>query len=111
MRNPVVSGQHSNLSGDAQPFRVNECSHRPQPTRVNKSDAFRWVTEAAIQSYADVVELSSTLPRLEPASINPLGLTDSPRFNALVFADDRWDPTQMERARVHSLCAPNMQEV
>lgn len=64
--------------------------------------------ETAIQSYADVVKL---VPELERAVANPPGYSERPRLRCLVFIKDKNDPTQMERARVHSWCAGNLREV
>jgi len=61
-----------------------------------------------IQSYADVVKL---VPELERAVANPPGYSEWPRLRCLVFIKDKTDPTQMERARVHSWCAGNLREV
>ena len=42
---------------------------------------------------------------------NPPGILEWPRLRCLVIIQDRDDPTQRERARVHSWCTPNLREV
>ena len=42
---------------------------------------------------------------------NPPEYSEWPRLRCLVFIKDKNDPTQMERARVHSWCVANLREV
>lgn len=42
---------------------------------------------------------------------NPPEYSEWPRLRCLVFIKDKRDPTQMERARVHSWCVANLREV
>jgi len=67
------------------------------------------VAEASIKSNADVIKI---FPQLDSVVPNPTGgLSDWPRLRCVILVKDRNDPTQMERARIHSCLAPNLREV